>query len=205
MGLMSSSNICHFSDSAKKGSAEDNSNASGVTGWHGSACGGPPGYPGILPVQISVGDVNSLRCSWFSKHEAEIAREWQVSCREEGSGAVSRIPRTCPAVSFPENRTTGNLHREEEKHLWREGVPIGKNFFLALRAAWRGGGSSHQRPVPPPVAEEDLDESLIERAIAETVGQPLRPPVPLSFMVNNILVPQWVVDGLYDAPSVYRN
>ncbi|CCW65090.1 unnamed protein product [Phytomonas sp. EM1] len=77
-------------------------------------------------------------------------------------------------------------------------IPVGKQYFHALREAWR-------RPPPPiiaaalplPADRDDLSEYSILNAIDNVTSPQLVPPVPLDYMIE-LLIPQWVDEGLYD-------
>lgn len=203
----SSPGICNYTNNTEKdpGASEHRSATSG--GKHMPNITVPTECAGVVPLPIPFGEASMLRRSWLSVKESELAREWQVGRHNQSSGVLStspHVPLTCAGVPFPANRTSGVIHGDDTRELWGEGLPVGKSYFLALQSSWRSGGSQHRRFPLPPVNPLDLNESAIERAIEETVGQPLQPPVPLSFMVSDILVPQWEVNGLYDAPAVRR-
>ncbi|ORC92844.1 uncharacterized protein TM35_000021700 [Trypanosoma theileri] len=149
---------------------------------------------------------SSSSSSWLATTEAKLTREWAAGRRRQQHGVAAtspHVPLTCAAASFPDNRTTAIRHPPADGEAPATELPVGKEFFLALRAAWREEAAP--RDVLPPTDEADLDDSFIHDAIEDTVGTVLAPPVPLAYMVSEILVPQWELGGLYDAPAVRNN
>ncbi|KAH9577720.1 hypothetical protein LSM04_000942 [Trypanosoma melophagium] len=151
----------------------------------------------------------SSSSSWLSATEARLTREWLAGRRRQADGVSAtspHVPLTCAAAAFPANRTTAILHPNTSGsggELRVTELPVGKEYFLALRSAWRAEAAP--RDVLPQTDERELDDSFIHDAIEDAVGAVLTPPVPLAYMVGEILVPQWELEGLYDAPALRNN
>nr|CCC50237.1 conserved hypothetical protein [Trypanosoma vivax Y486] len=174
----------------------------------------PAELPGIAPVPLGHADVEISKCSWLTVTESALAREWHAARVKQSKGVSStspHVPLTCASVVFPQNRSSGIIYSDPGRDLEKTGIPVGQEYFRALQSAWRNEGiyandgkdkGQCTRSVRPPVDISCLDESDIEEAIEDAVGTLLQPPVPLSFMVSNVLVPQWELGGLYDAPAL---
>ncbi|KAF8296756.1 hypothetical protein TcYC6_0086170 [Trypanosoma cruzi] len=159
------------------------------------------------PTPLLAVEAAAARNSWLSTTESALTNEWKAGKKRQQMGVSStspRVPLTCPSVPFPANRSSGIWHASADDRETLE-IPVGKDFFLALRAAWRKEPPTAERhKIPPPTDPRDLDEDYICFAIEEPVGNVMSPPVPLSYMVSEILVPQWTVDGLFDVPTVHK-
>lgn len=79
-------------------------------------------------------------------------------------------------------------------------LPVGMEYFRALQTRWLAPA---QRAMPPATDEDDLNDSAILEAVAESNGDVLSPPVPLGYMID-LFVPQWQSEGLYEAAQDYQ-
>ncbi|KEG07622.1 hypothetical protein DQ04_09251010 [Trypanosoma grayi] len=179
------------------------------------------------PTPLAAAETAHTRCSWLSATESALTSDWQEGRRKQQRGIAGTSPHvrlTCAAATFPENRTTAIVHSLPPTNTAAAAVatrrsnnddddsgdvppvtdiPVGMEYFLALRAAWRKEATP--QAILPATDLRDLDDSLILSSIEEPVGKAMWPPVPLSYMVSEILVPQWDAGGLYDEPHTRRN
>ncbi|RNF24922.1 uncharacterized protein Tco025E_02398 [Trypanosoma conorhini] len=168
----------------------------------------PEVLPNVFPTPLPAAELVVARSSWISATESALTREWQAGRERQKLGVFStspHVPLKCTAVPFPANRSSGIWHVTVEDEKITE-VPVGKDFFLALRSAWRKGAPAEEGQelaLDPDACRKYSD--AVSFVLEEPYAGVMSPPVPLSYVVSEVLVPQWVEDGLFDAPALRHN
>lgn len=162
----------------------------------------------ITPVPLSAAEALHSQTSWLSRTESALTHEWQIGRKNQQLGVIStspHVPLTCAAVEFPANRSSGNLYTTKDSAEVTE-IPVGKDFFLALRSFWRMESKEEkERQSPHSFDSSDFDDSFIIDNLDNPVGPVMDPPVPLSYMVTEVLVPQWQGCGMYTTATARKN
>ncbi|ESL11355.1 hypothetical protein TRSC58_00896 [Trypanosoma rangeli SC58] len=162
----------------------------------------------VRPTPLPAAEAVVARSSWISATESALTREWQAGRERQRMGVAStspHIPLTCAVVPFPANRSSGIWHTTVDDRAIPE-IPVGKDFFSALRSAWRKGAPADERQEFS--SDSDACHSYSNTAlyvVEDPYAGVMSPPVPLWYAVSEVLVPQWTEEGLFDAPALRHN
>ncbi|RNE98811.1 hypothetical protein TraAM80_08551 [Trypanosoma rangeli] len=162
----------------------------------------------VRPTPLPAAEAAVARSSWISVTESALTCEWQAGREGQRMGVASTSPHislTCAVVPFPENRSSGIWHTTVDARAIPE-IPVGKDFFSALRSAWRKGAPAGERQEFS--SDSDACRSYSNTAfyvVEDPYAGVMSPPVPLWYAVSEVLVPQWTEEGLFDAPALRNN
>ncbi|KAK7194342.1 hypothetical protein NESM_000349500 [Novymonas esmeraldas] len=118
-----------------------------------------------------------------------------AASRTHGSTKAARSPTSPKQLPPPRGDAAEGTSSSPSPSLVVTSIPVGMEYFRAVQSRWLAPA---QRALPPATEEEDLNDSAILEAVAETNGDVLSPPVPLGYMID-LYVPQWRSEGLYEA------